>query len=113
MSQRSWRISPRTRLGRWTIGLAAAMPILFWLGSSLAASRYEYAPAGSTVLADLVARPALALAMLAGMAAGVSAFIAGLIAILKQRENAVLVYLSTLLGGLLSLFLVGEVAFPH
>jgi hypothetical protein len=64
-------------------------------------------------LADIAARPALALTMLAGMVAGISAFIIGLLAIIKQKETALLVYVSTLIGALLTLFLAGEIVFPH
>jgi hypothetical protein len=113
MSQRSWRLAPRTTLGKWTVGLIAATPILFFIGSSLSSSLYGSVPAGRTILADVAARPVLALAMLAGMAAGISAFIVGLAAVVKQKENALLVYVSTVIGGLLTLFLAGEVAFPH
>lgn len=113
MSERSWRLTPRTTLGTWTVGLIAAMPILFVIGSSLSSSLYESVPAGRTILADIVARPALALAMLAGMGVGISAFIIGLLAIVKQKENALLVYVSTVIGGLLTLFLASEVGFPH
>ena len=62
---------------------------------------------------SIASRPLLALTMLAGMAAGISGFITGLLAIVKQKENALLVYVSTVIGGLLTLFLVGELAFPH
>jgi hypothetical protein len=51
--------------------------------------------------------------MLAGMAAGIGSFITGLLAILKGKEKTLLVYLSTILGGLLILYLIAEVAFPH
>ena len=51
--------------------------------------------------------------MLAGMAAGISGFITDLLAIVKQKENALLVYVYTEIGGLLTLFLIGELAFPH
>ena len=113
MSERSWRVMPGNRLGRWSVGLTAVMPILFVIGSSFSGSLYESIPAGRTILADIAARPFLALTMLAGMAAGISGFITGLLAIVKQKENALLVYISTVIGGLLILFLVGEIAFPH
>ncbi|MFH2040484.1 MAG: hypothetical protein ABIJ65_13720, partial [Chloroflexota bacterium] len=58
-------------------------------------------------------RPALALSMLAGMLAGVSAFITGVLAIFTQKERAFLVYISCSIGGLLFIFLVGEIMFPH
>lgn len=113
MKERSWRLTPKTTLGWWSIGLIVAMPLLIFIGSTFAASLYESAPAGETILADIGARPALALTMLAGMGAGVSAFIVGLLAIVRQKERALLVYLSTVTGALLILFLVSEVVFPH
>jgi len=51
--------------------------------------------------------------MFAGMAAGISGFITGLLAIVKQKEKALLVYISTVIGGLLILYLIAELAFPH
>jgi hypothetical protein len=51
--------------------------------------------------------------MLAGMAAGILAFITGLLAIIRQKDNALLVYVSSLIGALLMLFLAGEVLSPH
>jgi len=113
MSERSWRFIPGNKLGRWSVGFIAVMPILFVIGSSFSGSLYESVPAGRTILADITSRPFLALTMLAGMVAGISGFITGLLAIVKQKENALLVYVSTLIGGLLILYLVGELAFPH
>jgi hypothetical protein len=89
------------------------MPILFIIGRSLANSLYKSTPAGDTILKDIFARPALALTMLAGMVAGISAFLTGLLTILKQKEKALLVYVATAIGALLMLFLTGEVMFAH
>jgi len=89
------------------------MPILFIIGTSLTGSTYASVPAGGTILADIVARPALALTMLAGMAAGISAFITGLLAIIRQKDYALLVYVSRAFGALLVLFLAAELLFPH
>ena len=113
MSERSWRLMPVNKLGKWSVGLIAVMPILFVIGSSFSDSLYESVPAGRTILADIAARPFLALTMLAGMVTGTSGFITGLLAIVKQKENALLVYVSTVIGGLLILFLIAELAFPH
>jgi hypothetical protein len=113
MSEQPWRLIPGTTPGRWALGLIVAMPLLFITGLSFSSSLYESVPAGQTILADVFARPFLALTMLSGMVAGISAFIIGLLAIVKHKENALLVYVSTVIGGLLTLFLVGEVAFPH
>jgi len=113
MSKRHFSITPGTTFGKWSVGLIVAMPILFIIGSSFTNSLYESTPAGGTILADISARPVLALTMLTGMAAGISAFVLGLLAIIGQKENALLVYASTVIGALLILFLAGEIVFPH
>jgi hypothetical protein len=113
MSKQSGRFMPRAALGKWSIGLIIAMPLLFTIGSSFTNTIYDSVPAGKTILADINARPFLALFMLTGMAAGVAAFIAGLTSIIKHKERTLLVYISTLIGGLLILYLIGELIFPH
>ena len=113
MTKKPWRIIPTTILGKWSIGLIIAMPLLFIIGTSFTNSFYKSTPAGDTILADIAARPALALSMFAGMAAGIFSCITGLLAIIKQKENAVLVYISSSIGVLLVLFLAGEILFPH
>jgi len=113
MTSQSLKITPKTTLGKWSVGLIIAMPFLFIIGTSFTKSLYKSIPAGETILADIVARPALALTMLAGMGAGVSAFITGLLAVSRKKEEALLTYASTTIGALLMLFLIGEIIFPH
>ena len=113
MAKRFLRITPITTLGRWSVGLIVAMPLLFLIGTSFTNSLYKSVPAGDTILTDIAARPALALTMLAGMVAGISAFLTGILAITRQKEYALLVYVSSLIGALLVLFLAGEILFPH
>ncbi len=113
MTKQTLRIMPRTGLGKWTVGLIIAMLVLFFLGASFTTLLYPSVPAGGTILADIAARPALALTMLAGMFAGIAACVAGLLAITRREENALLVYLSTGIGALLILFLAGEFLFPQ
>jgi len=113
MARQPWRITPTTPLSKWSVGLIVAMPVLFIIGTSFTNSLYKSVPAGGTLLADIAARPALALTMLAGMVAGISAFVTGLLAIIRQKENALLVYISTVIGALLILFLAGEIIFSH
>jgi hypothetical protein len=104
---------PKTKLGKWSLGLIIAMPILIAIGSSFANTLYESVSSGSTLLADISGRPALAITNLAGMASGISAFITGLIAIIKQKERAILVYAATVIGAALIVFLVFEFIAPH
>ncbi|MFH1236675.1 MAG: hypothetical protein V1685_07160 [Parcubacteria group bacterium] len=103
---------PKTKLGKWSLGLIIAMPILLMLGGLLAGSMYESVEAGNGLVDDLTKRPLLAVAALSGALAGVMAFLTGLIAIIKQKERVILVYLSTLLGALLVWFILGDVIFP-
>ena len=112
MTAHSWKILPITALGKWSVGLIVAMPILFVVGTSFANSIYQSVPAGGTILADIAARPALALTMFVGMTAGISAFVTGLLALVK-KERAILVYIACGIGALLLAFLAGEVISPH
>jgi hypothetical protein len=104
---------PHTIGGKWSLGLIIAMPILFVIGISLTNTLYESIPAGGSIVQDIAARPALSLTMLAGMAAGILAFVMGLVAILRQKERSFLVFISTLIGTLLIIFLAGEFISPH
>ena len=113
MDKQPWSITPKTISGKWSVALIVAMLILFIIGSTSTNWLYESVPAGDTIPADINARPILALSMLAGMLAGVSAFITGLLAIIKQKERTILVYSSTVIGALLTVFLAGEIVFPH
>ena len=104
---------PKTKLGKWSVGLIIAMLILFAMGSSFTNSLYGAIPSGITIWADIAARPFLALSMLTGMALGISAAISGVLGITTQKEHALLVYFSTSIGTLLVVFLIMEILFPH
>lgn len=103
----------KTILGKWSVGLILAMLAFFVIGSSLPNTLYESVPAGESILRDNVTRPALALSMLAGFGAGISALVTGLVSVIKQKERGVLVYFSTLIGAGLTIFLILEFVFPH
>ena len=113
MEKQRLYLLPKTQFGKWSLGLIIAMPLLLMIGSSFTSSIYKSVPAGDTILADITARPALALTMLAGMLAGILSFVTGLLAIARYKERAVLVYFSSLIGALLVLFLIIEILFPH
>jgi hypothetical protein len=104
---------PKTNIGKWSVGLIIAMFILLFFGSSLTNSLYESVSSGSTIFEDIVSRPVLAISMLVGFGAGISAFATGLIGIIKLKERSILVYISTIIGALLIVFLIMEFLFPH
>lgn len=89
------------------------MFVLFAVGMLAVDLLYESTPAGDTIPDDVVDRPGVALPMLAGFASGITAFITGTVALLRRKERAPLVFLSTAIGALLLLFLSAEVLFPH
>ena len=113
MTKQPLSILPKTRGGWWSVGLIIIMPVLFIIGASFTNSLYETVPSGDTLFEDIAARPALALTMLAGMAAGISAFLIGLQTIIRKKENAILVYIATVIGALLLVFLTGEIVSPQ
>ena len=108
MTKQSWKILPKTKLGWWSVGLIIAAPILFILGGALANMLYESTPAGGTILAEVTARPVLALTMLAGIASGISACITGILAITRQKERGILVFVTSIISMLFTL-LIGMV----
>jgi len=67
----------------------------------------------NTILEDIINRPGVAIPMVVGFLAGITSFATGLSAIVKKKERALLVHISTFVGNLLILFLIGEFAFPH
>jgi hypothetical protein len=104
---------PATRPGKWSVGLIITMPVLILLGLLSMNLFYPSVPSGDTILEDLLARPALALFMLAGMFCGVMAFFTGFTAVIKQKDRSLFVYFSTIIGGMLVFFLLGELISPH
>jgi len=104
---------PKTNLGKWSIGLILAMFILFVIGVSLPNILYESAPSSNSLLDDIVNRPLLAFSMIAGVGAGISALITGLVAVLKRKERAILVYGSTFIGAVLTFFVISLFLLPE
>ena len=103
---------PKTILGKWSVLLVFGIPIFFYIGFSFV-SFYKDIPAGRTIPQDIIVRPGVALSMLTGMASGVSSFITGIVSVTRKKERALLVYISTIIGGLLIVFLLGELSSPH
>jgi len=95
---------PSTRLGGWSVALAATFLVLFIINATV------FMPSTVDVPWRQVVLPFYGIAMLScGLAAGIT----GLIAVLRRRERSWLVWLA-ILPGLLVLFLVlGEFLVPH
>ena len=97
---------PVTRSGAWSLGLMAlaALAMVSSMVAVAAGQRGGDTPADNWVLSSLAAV----------MGAGVlGALISGVYSITRRHERAVAVLMTTLLGLLGALFLIGELAVPH
>ena len=102
--QRKFLARPATRLGRWSVALAAAFAVMFIINNEAVFMRLPEAPQ------ELIVGPLSGIAMLlCGLAAGVTAAIA----VVRKGERSWLVWLS-LVPCLYVLFLVvGEFERPR
>ncbi len=95
-------IRPRSLLGKWSVGLAAAFILLSILFAVLTRLGGEPGP--------------FALIFIANIVIGISfivAFITGLISIIKSKERSILVYLAVLVGFGALLFFLYQFLFTH
>lgn len=97
---------PKTRLGKWSIGLIITFFLLLLVGSNLAKT---YGGAGQTFFSN----PIISIPMLSAGIAGIAAFFTGIISIWKHRERSILVFVATAIGLLVIWFVLGEILSPH
>ena len=100
------RVLPKTHLGKWSIGLILAffaVLLVFFFFVNLGEK------GGATFFSD----PKLAIpALLAGIF-GVASFFVGLTGIMKEKECSLFVFISTIIGFFVLIFVLGEILFPH
>ncbi len=97
---------PKTTLGKWSVALIFAF-IVFLISFQLIAASGQRG--GETFFSNL----ALAVPILIAGISGVSAFVTGLVGVIRSRERSIIVYLATVIGLLVLLFGLGEIIFPH
>ena len=98
--------APKTTLGKWSVALIIVFIVLLGVFQLLVASEQR---GGETFFSNLI----LTIPMLIAGGSGISAFVIGLIGIIKSRERSFIVYLATLIGLLIMLCWLGEIIFPH
>lgn len=92
---------PKTNLGKWSFGLIVAFVVLLIVTQFVVAAT----GGGGETFSDNIP---LALTMLTVWAAGIAAFVTGLLAIIRQRERSWPVYIATFIVLLMLVFALGE-----
>jgi len=85
------RLLPRTRAGKWALGLSVAFIVL------ITVKIIAFLPLPTFVVAAL----------------GLVGFIMGIVAILKNKDRAILTFMAILVGLVIMLWTVLEFIFPH
>jgi hypothetical protein len=97
---------PTTKIGKWSTGLIIAFFLFLAVFVILVASGQR----GDDTFFSFTALTIPGL--LAGVAA-LSAFVTGVISIIKSKERSVLVFLATVIGFYLIILVLGEFLVPH
>ena len=98
--------TPKTHLGRWSVVLI----ILFFTFLGLFFLFVDLGErGGDTFFSNLK----LTIPMLIAGTCGVGSFFVGLVSIIKCKEHSILVFLATILGFLILLWILAEFLFPH
>ena len=100
------KIIPKTCLGKWSVSLIIIFFLLLLVFRLLVASGQR---GGATFFSNyILAIPAILMGT-----SGVLAFFVGIISFLKSRERAILVFITTLIGLFVLIFILGEILSPH
>jgi len=97
---------PGTVLGIWSVRLLISSLVFFIVFFLIVASGQR---GGDAIFSNL----SLAIPMLVAVSSATGAFFTGILSIMKNEERAVLVFVSTVLGFFVLLFVLAEIFFPH
>jgi hypothetical protein len=97
---------PHTRLGKWSLWLVIAFFVLL---GAFEIFVFFGERGGDTFFSNI----RLSLLILPAGLAAIGGFFTGIIGIIKSREHAVLVFLTTLIGFFVLFFVAGELLVPH
>lgn len=98
---------PKTKLGRWTLWLIIIFVLL------LATGMFVVTFLGQTGGKTIFDNPLISVPMLGAGAAAITALLIGAVAIIKEKERSAFVFIATLIGLLVLIFILGEFLFPH
>ncbi len=99
-------ITPKTQPGRWSVGLIIAFLLLFISFQLLVASGQR---GGETFFSN----PVLTIPIVFAGISDICAFFTGLLSIIRKKERSILVFLATMMGFFVLVFVLGEILVPH
>ena len=97
---------PVTKPGKWSAWLIVAFGVFMGIFQALVASGQR---GGETFFSN----PLLSAAILPAGAAGIAAFITGVVSIIRDKERTVSVYIAVTIGLGVVVFALCEVIYPH
>ena len=97
---------PRTLSGKWSVGLVAAFFIFMVVFFLVAASGQK---GGAAFFSNL----ALAFPITLAAASGLAGLVTGLLGVIREQERALTVYFAIMVGIVVVLWGISEIAFPH
>lgn len=96
---------PKTKLGKWSLGCLGLFVLFLLIGNTVVASGQR---GGETFFDNLY----ISIPMILAGLAGIAAFVTGFISVIKVKERSPFVYIATVIGLLLMIFLAGELLGP-
>ena len=98
---------PKTKLGKWSVGLVIAFFLLLATGMIVVSVFHQ--TGGDTIFDNLW----ISISMLSAGASAIAATFTGIVSVWRQKERAILVFVSSLIGLLVLWFVLGEILVPH
>ncbi|XOU94230.1 MAG: hypothetical protein ACNFW9_05290 [Candidatus Kerfeldbacteria bacterium] len=96
----------KTKLGKWSVGLMGSFILWMMILIILIITGQK---GGDTFFSN----PLLSISAVIAALSGFISLIVGLVAIIKHKEKAALVYISTFLSLLITIYIFAEIIFPH
>ncbi|MFC1649209.1 hypothetical protein ACFL2C_00665 [Patescibacteria group bacterium] len=102
----SIKLLPKSNSGKWSVGLVLAFFIFLSIFFLFVELGYR---GGETFFGN----PVLAIPILIAAISGIGSFMVGLMSIIRSKEYSVLVFIASVIGLFVLIFVLGEILTPH
>lgn len=103
------KFKPTSKLGKWAVIFAISFIVLVVLAPVLSSTIYkDIVTIGDGLRFEFQQRPLLILTGLGSLISGLTTLVLSLLAIFKSKDRSIVVFITTALGLLVLIFLVGE-----